>query len=142
MTGEQILAMFLGEMSDSVLDIECLLLSGLDSRRAKVAVLCMYSLDMLGITIHLLHGCHGQTQVEDRTSMKRDPRTREGPKVQVRKVRRRVKKEMMRSTRQSLYTGPLRRVTLTSEVRGFAILGRTDWICSGGGDKDEGPYLQ
>jgi hypothetical protein len=57
-TGEQILAMFLGEMGDSVLDIECLLLSGLDSPRAKIALLCMYPLDMLGIAIHLLHGCH------------------------------------------------------------------------------------
>jgi hypothetical protein len=65
MTGEQILAMLLGQMGDSVLDIACLLLSGLDSPRAKISILCMYPLDMLGISIHLLHGCYRQTQVED-----------------------------------------------------------------------------
>lgn len=114
--------MFLGEMGDSVLDIKCHLLSGLGSPRAKIAHLCMYSLDMLGKAIHLFHSCHGQTQVQDRTGIKRDPRTRKGPEVQLKKARRRVRKEMMGSTRLSLYTGPLRLVAPMCEVRGFATL--------------------
>lgn len=72
MTDEQILAMFLREMGDSVLDIECFLLAGFDSPRATVVAVGMYRLDMLGIATHLLHGGQKGTRTGDETSVEKN----------------------------------------------------------------------
>lgn len=91
MAGEQILAMFLRKMGDSVLEIECLLLAGLDSPRATAVVVGMYGLDMLGIAIHLLHGGHKGTRTGDETNCRKEFPGRKQPGSMGEKGQRRVR---------------------------------------------------
>lgn len=122
MTGEQILAMFLGEMGDSVLDIECLLFARLDSARATVVV-GMYRLDMLGIAIHLLHGDHKGTQLGDETSIEENPGAREDQEVREKEKGPAQGQEGDNVAYASIfiYRAPCAGSVLHANVRGFAI---------------------
>jgi hypothetical protein len=147
MTGEQILTMFFGEMGDSVLDIECLVLAGLDSPGANTGVLCWYPLDMLGVAIHLLHDCYRQTRAEERMSIEKDARTRKDPKGRGEKGPvPSGKKGTSSGLRDRPYIQPLHLPNagwLFHAKFGVShFFGDVDWICFGGGDKEDGPCVQ
>lgn len=140
MAGEQILAMFLRKMGDSVLEIECLLLAGLDSPRATAVVVGMYGLDMLGIAIHLLHGGHKGTRTGDETNCRKEFPGRKQRGSMGEKGQRRVREgDNVAYASIFIHRPPYVGSVLCTKSGVSQSIGHTDWICSGGGDMEEGP---